>query len=67
MNDFILKQIASSERLYKMMFEDHISRVNNVTCAYELSESLQKKLDERDAEIAKLRNKIQVYESIERM
>jgi predicted DNA-binding protein YlxM (UPF0122 family) len=67
MNDFIQKQIASSERLYKMMFDDHINRVKNVTCAYEVSESLQKKLEERDAEIEKLRKKIQVYEAIERM
>jgi hypothetical protein len=67
MNDFIQKQIASSERLYKIMFEDHLSRVKNVTCAYEVSESLQKKLKERDEEIAKLRSQLRAYEIVEKM
>jgi hypothetical protein len=67
MNIFIQKQIESSERLYKMMFQDHADRVKNVTNVYEISESLQKKLDQRDAEIAKLRRQLRAYEVIERM
>jgi len=67
MNIFIQKQIESSERLYKMMFQDHADRVKNVVNVYEVSESLQKKLDQRDAEIAKLRRQLRDYESIERM
>jgi hypothetical protein len=67
MNIFIQKQIESSERLYKMMFQDHVDRVKNVTNVYEVSESLQKKLDQRDAEIAKLRRQLRAYELIERM
>jgi len=67
MNIFIQKQIESSERLYKMMFQDHVDRVKNVTNVYEVSESLQKKLDQRDAEIAKLRRQLRAYEVIERM
>jgi hypothetical protein len=67
MNIFIQKQIESSERLYKMMFQDHADRVKNVVNVYEVSESLQKKLDQRDAEIAKLRRQLRAYEVIERM
>jgi hypothetical protein len=67
MNIFIQKQIESSERLYKMMLDDHANRVKSVVNVYEVSESLQKKLNERDAEISKLRNKLRAYESLERM
>jgi hypothetical protein len=44
-----------------------MDRVKNVTNVYEISENLQKKLDQRDAEIAKLRRQIRAYEAIERM
>lgn len=67
MNNFIQKQIESSERLYKMMLDDHRDRIEKITTVYELSESLQKKIDERDAEIEKLRRKLQAYEVLERM
>jgi hypothetical protein len=67
MNIFIQKQIESSERLYKMMLDDHADRVKSVVGVYEVSESLQKKLEQRDAEIAKLRRKLSAYEAIERM
>jgi hypothetical protein len=67
MNDFIQKQIESSERLYKMMFQDHKERVEKTVEIYNLSESLLNKIKERDEEIAKLRHKLSVYESLERM
>ena len=67
MNIFIQKQIESSERLYKMMLDDHVDRVKSVVGVYEVSESLQKKLRERDEEIAKLRRQLRAYEAIERM
>jgi len=67
MNVFIQRQIESSERLYKMMLDDHINRVKNVVDVYEISESLQRKLRERDEEISKLRRQIRAYEAIERM
>jgi hypothetical protein len=67
MNDFMQKQIESSERLYKMMLDDHKERIEKITEAYDLSESLLNKLKERDEEIAKLRRKLSAYESIERM
>lgn len=67
MSDFIQKQIESSERLYQMMLTDHKERLEKIAEAYDLSASLQKKLAERDAEIAKLRRQLQVYEVLERM
>jgi hypothetical protein len=67
MADFIQKQIESSERLYKMMLDDHKERIGKITEAYDLSESLLNKLKERDEEIAKLRHKLSVYETLERM
>ena len=67
MNGFIQKQIDASERLYNMMMLDHKERFEKIAETYSLSESLQKKLNERDAEIARLRRKLQIYEALERM
>jgi ABC-type Na+ transport system ATPase subunit NatA len=67
MSDFMQKQIESSERLYQMMLADHKERVEKLMETYDLSASLQRKLEERDAEIIKLRRQLQVYESLERM
>lgn len=67
MSDFIQKQIEASERLYRIMLADHKDRFEKVAETYALSESLQKKLNDRDAEIAKLRRQLEVYELMERM
>ena len=67
MSDFIKQQIEASERLYRIMLADHKERFEKVTETYALSESLQKKLNERDAEIASLRHKLNMYEIMERM
>ena len=50
-----------------MMLDDHADRVKSVVGVYKVSESLQKKLEQRDAEIAKLRRQLRAYEAIERM
>ena len=65
MENFIQKQIESSERLYKMMLDDHKERIEKITTVYELSEHLQKKINERDAEIEKLRRRLRAYELME--
>jgi putative heme iron utilization protein len=67
MDNFIQKQIEASERLYNMMMADHKERFEKIAAVYDLSESLQKKINERDAEIAKLRRQLQVYETMERI
>ena len=65
MENFIQKQIESSERLYKMMLDDHKERIEKITTVYKLSEHLQKKINERDAEIEKLRRRLRAYELME--
>jgi hypothetical protein len=67
MYDFIQKQIDASERLYNIMREDHKERFEKIKEMYILSENLQKKLNERDAEIASLRQQLKVYELIDFM
>jgi ABC-type enterochelin transport system substrate-binding protein len=67
MSNFIQKQIEVSERLYTMMLADHKQRFEKIAEVYKLSESLQKKLNDRDAEIAKLRRQLEAYEVMERM
>jgi hypothetical protein len=67
MSDFYQKQIQASERLYQMMMDDHNERMKVLVDSYDLSASLVKKLEERDAEIEKLRLKLRGYEALERM
>ena len=67
MDNFIQKQIEASERLYNMMMADHKERFEKIAEVYNLSESLQKKINERDAEIATLRQQLKAYETIEKL
>jgi mevalonate kinase len=67
MDNFIQKQIEASERLYNMMMTDHKERFEKIAEVYNLSESLQKKLNERDEEIRKLKRQLLAYETMERM
>jgi hypothetical protein len=56
-------QIDASERLYKMMVEDHKERVKDMAIWADTSVGLMKKLDERDAEIIKLREEISILKA----
>jgi hypothetical protein len=67
MDNFIQKQIEASERLYNMMLADHKTRFEKIAEVYDLSASLQKKLNERDEEIRKLKRLLQAYETVERV
>jgi ABC-type enterochelin transport system substrate-binding protein len=67
MSDFMQKQIEASERLYHMMLADHKQRFEKIAEVYDLSENLQKKLNERDEEIAQLKKLLSAYEIAERM
>jgi hypothetical protein len=58
MIDFVQKQIDASERLFQMMLDDHKERMAGVKVWVDMNESHQKKLAERDAEIAALKQKI---------
>jgi ribosomal protein L18E len=66
-SDFYQKQIEASERLYQMMMDDHNERMKVLVDAYDLSASLVKKLEERDAEIARLRAMLRSYKILETM
>jgi hypothetical protein len=61
--DFMQTQIEASERLYKMMLADHQERVRDMAVWAETSVSLMRKLDERDAEILKLRSEIEILKA----
>ena len=63
MKDFMQVQIEASERLYNMMLEDHKERVRDMAMWADTSVSLMKKLDERDAEILKLREEITILKA----
>jgi hypothetical protein len=63
MKDFMQVQIDASERLYNMMLEDHKERVRDMAMWADTSVGLMKKLDERDAEIIKLREEIRILKA----
>jgi methylmalonyl-CoA mutase N-terminal domain/subunit len=63
MIDFVQKQIEASEKLFQMMLEDHKERMVGVKVWVDMNESYQKKLAERDAEIDRLKKRIEVYET----
>jgi DNA repair ATPase RecN len=52
------RHIAASERLYKMMAEDHKERVNDLMEWADMNSSLMRKLDERDQYIRTLEAEI---------
>jgi hypothetical protein len=67
MIDFVQKQIEASERLFKMMVEDHKERMIGMQVWVEMNESYQKKLAERDAEIAELKALIAAYKAADKL
>lgn len=62
MKDFIEKQIEASERLFNMMMQDHKERMKEAAIWGEMNVGLMAKLDQRDAEIVNLRNRVQLLE-----
>ena len=58
MKDFINRQLEISDKLFKVMFEDHKERLRDMTMWAELDASLMRKLNERDAEITRLQEEI---------
>ena len=67
MIDFIQKQLDASERLFYMMVEDNKMRTQSMQMWVNMNESFQKKLAERDEEIATLRAKLSQYEIGEKL
>jgi len=56
--DFINRQLEISDKLFKVMFDDHKERIKDIAMWAELDASLMRKLDERDAEITRLQEEI---------
>ena len=56
-------QIEASERLYKMMMEDHKERTKDMVLWGEINVGLMKKLDERDVEIKRLKEEITILKA----
>ena len=59
MKDFIQVQIEASERLFKVMLEDHKERMAHATLWGDMNAGLIRKLEERDEEIARLRAQVE--------
>jgi hypothetical protein len=65
MKDFIERQMEISDKLFKVMFEDHKERMREMGVWAEMNLGLMRKLDERDAEIIRLKAEITKLESTE--
>jgi 3-oxoacyl-ACP reductase-like protein len=63
--DFVQKQLEASERLFNMMLQDHKERMQQTMVWADMNAGLIKKLEERDAEIAQLRAKLEQQETAE--
>jgi len=52
--DFIDRQMEASDKLFKVMFEDHKERMKDMVLWADMNSGLMRKLDERDESIARL-------------
>jgi hypothetical protein len=52
--DFIDRQMEASDKLFKVMFEDHKERMKDMVLWADMNSGLMKKLDERDEALARL-------------
>jgi hypothetical protein len=67
MISFIQKQLEASERMFELMHRDHKERMEQIAMWTDMSDSLMRKLAERDKEIATLNAKLQAYETAEKI
>jgi len=58
LKDFINRQLEISDKLFKVMFDDHKEHIRDMAMWAELDASLMRKLNERDAEITRLQEEI---------
>ena len=52
--DFIDRQMEASDKLFKVMFEDHKERMKDMVLWADMNSGLMSKLDKRDETIARL-------------
>ena len=63
MENFIKSQVEASERLYKIMLEDHNQRTKDNIYTHQIIDSLNRKLEKRDALIEDLRHELKRVKS----
>jgi len=61
--DFIERQMDISDKLFKVMLDDHKERVKDMLVWSEMNHGLMRKLDERDAEITRLKSEIETLKN----
>ena len=64
---FIQKQIEVSERMFEMMRRDHKERMEQIVMWADMSDSLMRKLEERDKEIDRLNALLRAHETAEKI
>jgi len=67
MISFIQKQLEASERMFELMHRDHKERMEQIGMWADMSDSLMRKLEERDKEIERLKSLLKAYETMEKM
>ena len=67
MINFIQKQIEISERMFELMQKDHKHRMEQIVMWADMSDSLIRKLEERDAEIQRLQGLLKAHETAEKI
>ena len=67
MINFIQKQIEMSERMFELMQKDHKHRMEQIVMWADMSDSLIRKLEERDAEIQRLQGLLKAHETAEKI
>ena len=67
MISFIQKQIEVSERMFELMRQDHKERMEHIVMWADMSDSLMRKLEERDKEIDRLKALLRAYKSAEKV
>ena len=67
MINFIQKQIEMSERMFELMQKDHKHRMEQIVMWADMSDSLMRKLEERDKEIERLQGLLKAYEIAEKI
>jgi len=67
MISFIQKQIEVSERMFEMMRQDHKERMEQIVMWADMSDSLMRKLEERDKEIDRLNALLRAHETAEKL
>jgi hypothetical protein len=67
MISFIQKQLEASERMFELMHRDHKERMEQIVMWADMNESLMRKLEERDREIARLQGLLKAHEVMEKI